>query len=101
MGRKKGITRELILSRRTEVARLLSRGVSVNVIAEHLHVDVRTIFEDQRYIQQHASALRTATASEFALDKNMSAHNDILDSFRMCCKYFHIEEKPRLPYPFG
>ncbi|MDQ3909080.1 MAG: hypothetical protein M3232_01570 [Thermoproteota archaeon] len=49
MGRKKGITRELILSRRTEVARLLSRGVSVNAISERLHVDVRTIFEDQRY----------------------------------------------------
>jgi hypothetical protein len=47
------------------------------------------------------TALRTATATEFALDKNMSAHNDIFDSFRMCCKYFNIEEKPRLPYPFG
>jgi hypothetical protein len=40
-----------------EVARLLSRGASVNAIAERLHVDARTIFEDQRYIRQHASEI--------------------------------------------
>lgn len=55
MGRKKGITQDLIHWRRMEVARLLSRGVSVNAIADSLHVDTRTIFEDQRYIRQHAS----------------------------------------------
>lgn len=55
MGRKKGITKELIYWRRIEVARLLSRGVSVKVIAERLHLDARTIFEDQRYIREHAS----------------------------------------------
>lgn len=48
------------------------------------------------------TALRTATATEFALDKNLSAHNDIFDSFRMCCKWFSVEEKPKeLPYYFG
>jgi hypothetical protein len=38
-------------------------------------------------------ALRTATATEFALDKQNSAHNDIFDAFRMCCKYFDFEEQ--------
>jgi hypothetical protein len=34
------------------------------------------------------TALRTATATDFALDKQSSIHNDIFDAFRMCCKYF-------------
>jgi DNA-binding NarL/FixJ family response regulator len=66
LGRKKGITKDLILWRRIEVARLLSRGISVKAIAERLHVDARTIFEDQRYIRQHASKV---------LDKYLSKHS--------------------------
>jgi hypothetical protein len=56
---------------------------------------------DSGYIAVHPSltklitALRTATATEFALDKNLSAHNDIFDAFRMCCKYFNLEEREK------
>jgi hypothetical protein len=40
------------------------------------------------------TALRTATATEFSLDKNLSVHNDIFDAYRMCCRWFIIKEKP-------
>jgi hypothetical protein len=62
---------------------------------------------DGGYIAIHPSltrlitALRTATATEFALDKNLSAHNDIFDAFRMCCKYFNLEEEARGFHTFG
>lgn len=59
------------------------------------------LMDIKNYIAIHPSltklitALRTATATEFALDKNLSAHNDIFDSFRMCCKWFKLEQRPR------
>ena len=82
MGRKKRITRELILWRRTEVASLLSRGVSVNAIAVRLHVDARTIFEDRRYIRQHASEVLDKYLVEtlpVELSKCLSRLNQVSD----------------------
>jgi hypothetical protein len=82
LGRKKGITGDLILWRRTEVARLLSRGVSVNAIAERLNVDARTIFEDQRYIRQHANEVLEKYLVEtlpIELSKCLSRLNQVSD----------------------
>lgn len=82
MGRKRGITKHLIHWRRMEVARLLSRGVSVKAIAERLHVDARTIFEDQRYIRQHASEVLDKYLVEtlpVELSKCLSRLNQVSD----------------------
>ena len=82
MGRKKGITKDLILWRRMEVARLLSRGASVKSIAERLHLDARTIFEDQRYIRQHASEVLDKYMVEtlpVELSKCLSRLNQVSD----------------------
>lgn len=98
MGKKKGITKDLILWRRMEVARLLSRGASVNAIAERLHVDVRTIFEDQRYIRQHASEVLDKYIVEtlpVELSKCLSRLNQVSDESWALVdnKQLHAREK--------
>jgi hypothetical protein len=47
-----------------------------------------------RKLSKLITALRTATATEFALDKNLSVHNDVFDAFRMCCKWFNLQQLP-------
>ncbi len=98
MTRKKGITQDLILWRRMEVARLLSRGVSVKAIAVRLHVDARTIFEDQRYIRQHASEVLDKYLVEtlpVELSKCLSRLNQVSDESWALVddKQLHAREK--------
>jgi hypothetical protein len=38
------------------------------------------------------TALRTAKFTEFAYQKQQSAHDDIYDSFRMCLKFFSLQQ---------
>jgi hypothetical protein len=57
MGRRRGITKELITWRRNEVANMLSRGKTVNEIANRLQLQPRTIYEDIRFISQHAKQM--------------------------------------------
>jgi hypothetical protein len=65
-----------------EVARLLSRGVSVKAIAVRLHVDARTIFEDQRHIRLHAREILDKYLVEtlpVELSKCLSRLNQVSD----------------------
>jgi hypothetical protein len=57
MGRKKGITKELIAWRRNQVAAMLAKGVDIDSIARKLQVSSRLVYEDAKYIRTHSSRL--------------------------------------------
>jgi hypothetical protein len=50
----KNLDQDLIDWRRSQVVQLLSKGKSVDQIADILQVDPRTIYRDQQYIRQNA-----------------------------------------------
>ena len=51
----KNLDRDLIVWRRSQVVQLLSKGKSVDQIADIVQVDPRTIYRDQQYIRQNAN----------------------------------------------
>jgi hypothetical protein len=57
MGRKKGITKELIAWRRNQVAAMLAKGIGIDTIAEKLQLSSRLVYEDAKYIRTHSSRL--------------------------------------------
>jgi hypothetical protein len=57
MGRKKGITKELIAWRRNQIASLLARGADVNSISKTLQISSRLVYEDIRWIRINSSKI--------------------------------------------